>query len=47
MCLQEIMVNNPEYNIHRRYNMYSIIPLGKRSKSGTAIAIRKDILHKN
>ena len=44
--LQEIMLNNNNYSIERRYKLYVSIPLRQRSKGGVAIAIKKEISHK-
>ena len=38
ICLQEIMLDNPKYNIDRKY--------WQRSKGEAAIAVRKDIPHR-
>ena len=40
------MLENVKYNLGREYEFYAIIPLGQRSKGGTAIAIKKERAHK-
>ena len=45
VCLQEVMLENNNYNLGREYEFYAAVPLGLRSKGGTAIAVRKDIHH--
>ena len=45
ICLQEIMLNNPNYIIDRKYDLYATILPGQRNKGGAAIAVRKDIPH--
>ena len=40
------MLQNVKYNPRREYELYAIIPLGQRSKGGTAIAIKQEIAHK-
>ena len=39
------MLENINYNLGREYEFYAAVPLGLRSKGGTAIAVRKDIHH--
>ena len=46
VCLQKLMLENNKYNLGREYQLHAAVPLGLRSKGGTAIAIRKDITHK-
>ena len=45
VCLQEVMLENNNYNLGREYEFHAAVPLGRRSKGGTAIAVRKDINH--
>ena len=40
------MLENVKYNLGREYKFYATIPLGQRSKRGTAVAIIKEIAHK-
>ena len=40
------MLDNPKYNIDRKYDLYAKILPGQRSKDGAAIAVRKDIPHR-
>ena len=38
ICLQEVMLENNEYNLGQEYKFHETIPLGRRSKGGIAIA---------
>ena len=40
------MLENVKYNLGRKYNFYTTISPGQRSKGGIAVSIRKDIAHK-
>ena len=40
------MLENNKYNLGQEYEFHATIPLGRRSKGGSAIAIRKEISQK-
>ena len=40
------MLEKIECNLGREYKFYAIIPPGQRSEGGTALAIKKEIVHK-
>ena len=46
ICLLEILLDNPKYNINRKYDLYATILPEQRSKGGEAKAVRKDISHR-
>ena len=46
ICLQEVILENDKYNLERLYKFYATTPPGRRSKGGTAVAIKKDITQK-
>ena len=39
------MLENDKYNLGKEYKFYVTTPWGRRSKGGTAVAIKKDITH--
>ena len=41
ICLQEVMLENIEYNQEREYKFYATIALGQRSKRGPTVKILK------